>query len=96
MQATDARLVVFVLGLVKTKGSQEHIGHGQLRQSVPGPTRWAILMAETMRRAWSGRPALCGPLYCASTFVLAARRSRRVRGHGQTATQRLGARRAAD
>lgn len=64
-------LVVFVPGLAKTKGSMLLRANGTAAQSVAGSTRWAILMAETMRQAWSPRAALTGPLYIAMTFVLA-------------------------
>lgn len=39
-------LTAYVPGLPKTKGSLEHIGNGNMKESVVGSVRWRVLMVE--------------------------------------------------
>lgn len=70
--AADRLLKIFVPGHSKTKGSVDARANGTVYQNVKGSTRWQMLVADQVKRAWAGRETLAGvELFCALTFVLA-------------------------
>jgi len=60
----------FIPGASKSKGSMEHIGAGQMRESVAGSKLWRMLMAYQLRHAWAPRAPLAGPVQVDGWFYL--------------------------
>lgn len=59
---SDEKIIaeVWVPGVPRTKGSMEHIGGGQMRESVQESSRWRALMAERIRADVRRRAAATG------------------------------------
>jgi len=61
---------VWIPGAPKTKGSLEHRGHGQMKESVVGSKQWRMLMAERFRAAHKGAAPLVGGVGVEAYFIM--------------------------
>jgi Holliday junction resolvase RusA-like endonuclease len=66
-------ILVFIPGAPKSKGSLEHRGNGQMRESVIGSTTWKRIMAGMLREAWQAKypgQRILGPCRVDTTHFL--------------------------
>lgn len=66
-----ARLVTFVEGVPRPKGSMKEQGRGHLVQSVKGSSAWGQAVAVAVRKVWTAEPIL-GPVSVSLQFWFVA------------------------